>query len=789
MASMEGGGDFNSQRDKKTKHSMGYPFLHIEKTSQELWEKEGFFKKRKGEKFYCLEMFPYPSGKIHMGHVRNYCIGDCIARYKRLKGFDVLYPMGWDAFGLPAENAALEKGIHPAKWTADNISYMKKQLKSLGLSYDWEREIITCDKNYYRWNQWFFLKFYEKGLVYRKKQDVNWCIACKTVLANEQVIDGKCWRCNKDVTTKSLEQWFLRITKYADELLDGLELLGKWPESVIVMQKNWIGKSKGTEIFFKREKTGEIIPVFTTRPDTIFGATYLTLSPSHPLAEEFGKTSSKIRDFIEREKVRTSYDLAEKKGIFTGEYAINPVNSERIPIWIANYVLQEYGTGAIMAVPAHDKRDFAFSKTYGLPIKRVITGGQEPWEGEGVLINSGHFTGIESSKAKDLISDWIESKGIGKKTTCYRLKDWLISRQRYWGTPIPIVYCEKCGIVPVPEKDLPVELPIKTKPGENLWEIPSFLHTTCPNCASFAKRETDTMDTFVDSSWYFLRYITPQCETLPFLKEEADYWMAVDQYIGGIEHAILHLLYARFFTKVIRDMGLISIDEPFKNLLAQGMVIKDGSKMSKSKGNVVEPDEIINKYGADALRLFILFAAPPEKELEWSDTGISGSSRFLNRVYRLKDKIKDKDNLYIALNKTIKAVSDDIERFHFNTAIAHLMEFLNEIDDGVSAETFKTFLILLFPFAPHISSYLLRTSFERNIEDMVWPSYDEGAIEEKEIPIIIQINGKLKGKIMVPSNLEDEKIKELALENIASKIKGEVKKTIIVKNKLVNIVV
>lgn len=770
---------------------MQYPFSKIEKSSQDLWEKEGFFKKGKKEKFYCLDMFPYPSGKIHMGHVRNYCIGDTIARYKRLKGFNVIYPMGWDAFGLPAENAALEKGVHPAKWTADNISYMRNQLKRLGLSYDWEREITTCDKDYYKWNQWLFLKFYEKGLVYRKKQDVNWCMRCKTVLANEQVIDGACWRCNRDVTKKSLEQWFLRITKYADELLDGLELLGKWPESVIIMQKNWIGKSEGMEIWFKM-KTGETIPVFTTRPDTIFGATYLTLSPSHPLAERFGKTSKEIRDFIERAKKRTSRDIGEKEGVFTGEYAINPVNSEHIPIWIANYVLMEYGTGAIMAVPAHDKRDFDFAKRWNLLIKEVIKGGEKDkvWEGEGILVNSGHFSGMESKMAKLAISDWIEKENMGRKTTCYRIRDWLISRQRYWGTPIPIIYCEKCGIVPVKEEDLPVELPLTTKPGENLWDLPSFLHTTCPHCASPSKRETDTMDTFVDSSWYFLRFITPRCETLPVIKEEADYWMSVDQYIGGIEHAILHLLYARFFTKVMRDIGLISIDEPFKNLLAQGMVIKDGAKMSKSKGNVVDPDEIIDKYGADALRLFILFAAPPEKELEWNDRGINGCFRFLNRVYSIKKEIKKQDNdLYIALNKTIRDVSYDIERFHFNTCVASLMKFLNKIDDAVSPFIFKTFLILLFPFAPHISSYLFKEHFKERIEEASWPSYDKEAIKEKEIPIIIQINGKLKEKIMVPCNLENEKIKALAFQKIAPKIKGRIENVIVVEKRLVNIVV
>jgi len=778
---------------------MKYPFKEIEASCQETWEKEGFFERKGKGKFYLLEMFPYPSGKIHIGHVRNYTIGDCIARYKRMKGFDVLYPMGWDAFGLPAENAALEKGIHPAKWTEDNIKYMKYQLKKCGFSHNWEREVTTCKSDYYKWNQWLFLKFYEKGLVYRKKQDVNWCPKCKTVLANEQVINGACWRCSEGVTTKSLKQWFFKITDYSERLLTDLKLLGKWPESVITMQKNWIGKSRGVEIFFKEGKTGKIIPVFTTRPDTIFGATYLTLSPQYPLSEELAKGRKEIAEFIERAKIRRCPEELEKEGIFTGKYAINPVNNEEVPIWIANYVLMEYGTGAIMAVPAHDQRDFDFAKKYGLPIRVVIqntehrgqsTGMERAYEGEGILVNSAQFSGMESEKARDAISDWMEKRGIGRRAINYRLRDWLISRQRYWGTPIPIVYCPSCGIVPVSLEDLPVELPLDTKPGENLWDVPSFLNTKCPKCHSDAKRETDTMDTFVDSSWYFLRYLTPKEETLPVLKEIADHWMPVDQYIGGIEHAILHLLYARFFTKVMKDLGLISIDEPFKNLLAQGMVIKDGAKMSKSKGNVVDPDEIIDKYGADTLRLFILFAAPVEKELEWSDEGINGCFRLLNRVYRLKDKVVEKEDkrLYIILHKKIKAISDDIERFHFNTCIAHLMEFLNEIEDEIPKDIFKTFLVLLFPFAPHISSYLLKEIFGGRIENEPWPICDEEAIKEKETTIVIQINGKLRGKIIVPSNLEPDEIKKRAKEEVANKLKGEIKNIILIPGRLVNIV-
>ncbi len=782
---------------------MSYPFKEIEKSCQEIWEKGGFAKSKKGEKYYLLEMFPYPSGRIHMGHVRNYVIGDAVARYKRMKGFDVLHPMGWDAFGLPAENAAIEKGIHPAKWTNDNILYMKAQLKKLGLSYNWEREIATCNPDYYRWNQWLFLKLYQKGLVYRKKQDVNWCPKCETVLANEQVINGACWRCNSDITTKALEQWFFKITSYAERLLTDLELLGKWPESVIAMQKNWIGKSTGCEIFFKEEKTEQVIPVFTTRPDTIFGATYLTLSPQYPLAEELGKQSSKIKDFIKKAKIRVSPEDLEKEGIFTGEYAINPVNQERIPIWIANYVLMEYGTGAIMAVPAHDQRDFDFAKKYNLPIRIVIQpmGNSEignwklAYEGEGVLVNSGRFDGMESESAKEAISDWMEKGLIGKKTTHYRLRDWLISRQRYWGTPIPVVYCSQCGIVPVLEKNLPVKLPLDTKPGQNLWEIEEFLNCKCPKCGKDARRETDTMDTFVDSSWYFLRYLTPRCENLPVLKEEADYWMVVDQYIGGIEHAILHLLYARFFTKVMVDIGLISINEPFKNLLAQGMVIKDGAKMSKSKGNVMNPDEIVDKYGADTLRLFILFAAPPEKELEWNEEGISGCCRFLNRVYKLKSGGRDQESgvkeerIYVLINKTIKAVSDDIERFHFNTCIAHLMEFINEINDDLPRDIFKTFLILLFPFAPHITTGLWKEmGFSGKVENEPWPTYNEAIIKEKEITIVIQINGKLRGKIIIPSNLDPEGIKKRVKDEVKDKLVAEIKNIILVPGKLVNIV-
>ncbi|MBU2462447.1 leucine--tRNA ligase, partial [bacterium] len=600
---------------------MDYPFKEIEEKWQGTWQENNSFSTEKSNlpKYYCLEMFPYPSGRIHMGHVRNYVIGDVIARFKKITGFSVMHTMGWDAFGLPAENAALTNNIHPAKWTSDNINYMKKQLKRLGLSYDWRREIATSEPDYYRWNQWLFLKLYEKGLAYRKEAEVNWCPKCQTVLANEQVENGKCWRCESEAGLKSLEQWFFKITEYSERLLSDLNFLGEWPENVITMQKNWIGKSEGTIIYFQEEKTESVISVFTTRPDTIFGATYLTLAPQYPGIEKLivgAENEEEIRRFIEKAKIRTRENI-EKEGIFTGAYAINPVNEQRVPIWIANYILMEYGTGAIMAVPAHDQRDFEFAKKYDLPIKVVIQPEGEilnietmnrAYEEEGVLIGSTCFNGLKNREASHKISIWMEKEGIGKRETCWKLRDWLISRQRYWGTPIPIIYCEVCGIVPVLEEELPVLLPKETKPGETLADISGFVHCKCPGCGLPAKRETDTMDTFVDSSWYFLRYLSPADKGNMVSSEMAEYWMPVDQYIGGVEHAILHLLYARFITKVLFDIEVVNIKEPFINLLAQGMVIKDGAKMSKSKGNVVDPDEILGKYGADTMRLFILFA-------------------------------------------------------------------------------------------------------------------------------------------------------------------------------------
>lgn len=814
-----------------------YPFEEIEAKWQRFWQEKEIFKtasEKKKAKYYCLEMFPYPSGNIHMGHVRNYVIGDVVARFKRMRGFEVLHPMGWDAFGLPAENAALEKGIHPAKWTERNIEYMKAQLKRLGLSYDWNREITTCSPDYYKWNQWLFLKFYEKGLVYKKEAEVNWCEKCQTVLANEQVENGLCWRCSSLVKSKKLEQWFFKITAYADRLLKEQKLLENWPQKVLTMQINWIGKSFGTEIDFKVIDSGEIIKVFTTRADTIFGATYVVLAPEYPLVEKLIKNTAdelKIRRFIEQHKIRKDIGEIEKEGIFTGRYAINPVNNEKVPIWIANYVLMEYGTGAIMAVPAHDQRDFEFAIKYNLPRRLVIQSPTEnlvaetmnqAFEGEGFLINSSNFDNMPSKEAIEAISLWMEKEKIGQRTIHYRLKDWLVSRQRYWGTPIPIIYCSNCGQVPVPYQCLPIKLPenVDIQKGETLADVPEFVNTTCPKCGSQAKRESDTMDTFVDSSWYFARYLSPKEENSPVEPNEANYWLPVDQYIGGIEHAILHLLYARFFTKVMADLGFINIQEPFKNLLTQGMVIKDGAKMSKSRGNVVDPNEIITQYGADTVRLFILFASPPEKDLEWSDQGVEGSWRFLNRVYRIVNKyaakIKDHNlktndqkpstkedkRLYSLTHKTIKRVTDDIENeFHFNTAIAAIMELVNEIykyelrndEESISVlkEAIVTVILLLSPMAPHIAEELWQVLGRKSsIFDQLWFEYDKEAIKEEEIIIPIQINGKLKGRIQLSVDCAADEIKNLAIKEVWDKIKNkQIKKVILVPKKLVNVVV
>ncbi len=794
------------------------------------------------KKYYVLEMFPYPSGRIHMGHVRNYSIGDVMARYKRMRGFNVLHPMGWDSFGLPAENAAIKHSIHPHKWTMENIDYMRGQLKGMGLSYDWDREVATCLPEYYKWNQWFFIKMLEKGLAYRKKGYVNWCGSCGTVLANEQVEEGKCWRCESEVVQKELVQWFFRITDYAEELLEYLDRLPGWPERVLTMQRNWIGKSIGCEIDFQLVDVEGVdkITVFTTRADTLFGATFMSIAPEHPLVEKLiaGRPrEAEVRAFADKvmreSKIERTAETGEKEGVFTGAYAVNPVNGEKIPIWAANFVLAEYGTGAVMAVPAHDQRDFEFARKYGLPVKAVINppgAALNPDEMDaayvepGVMTGSGSFDGTPSEDGKSAVAHHLESLGRGRKTVNYRLRDWGVSRQRYWGTPIPVVYCEKCGVVPVPVAELPVLLPTDVsfdeKGASPLATDSSFLSAVCPACGGQAKRETDTMDTFVDSSWYFLRYCGPG-DGVPFARPGSDYWMSVDQYIGGIEHAVLHLLYARFFTKVIRDLGLTSADEPFVNLLTQGMVIKDGAKMSKSKGNVVDPDALINEYGADTARLFSLFASPPERDLEWSDQGVEGSFRFLSRVWRLvRDNLellftplsapaggfsRKAEGLRRLTHRTIKKVTEDIDgRFHFNTAIAAVMELVNalyqfEPDNSAEGEAhaFKeavdSTVLLLAPFAPHIASELWESMGNKGTpESAGWPEYQPSLIQSDELLIVVQVNGKLRDRFTVAADApeDDVKAEALKLEKVRQ-FTGDTppQKVIYVKGKLVNIVV
>ncbi|MCC5911565.1 MAG: leucine--tRNA ligase [Clostridiaceae bacterium] len=817
-----------------------YDFKKIEQKWQNQWEEKEIFASTHEDqpKYYVLEMFPYPSGKIHMGHVRNYSIGDVVARYKKMKGFNVLHPMGWDAFGLPAENAAIKHGIHPDSWTQENIKDMKEQLSTLGLSYDWSREVATCNQDYYKWTQWLFLQFYNKGLAYKKESRVNWCPSCETVLANEQVVGGQCERCDSNVGKKKLNQWYFKITEYADTLLEDIKLLEGWPNKVKLMQENWIGKSTGAEIEFKIENFSNSLKVFTTRPDTIFGATYMVLAPEHPYVEELTKGTEyeiSVNEFVNKlqhisDIERTSND-AEKEGLFIGQYCINPISGRKTPIYIANYVLADYGTGAIMAVPAHDQRDLDFARKYNIDVVPVIkpTGEEDfvlediAYSDDGIMINSGEFDGLSSKEAFTKISEMIEKNGAGKRTDSYRLRDWLLSRQRYWGTPIPIVYCDTCGIVPVEEENLPVELPVDVQfKGEGLSPLTTseaFMHTECPKCGELAQRETDTMDTFVDSSWYFLRYTDPKNTKLPFDKEKGNYWMSVDQYIGGVEHAILHLLYSRFFTKVLRDLDLIDIDEPFSNLLTQGMVLKDGAKMSKSKGNTVSPGEIIEKYGADTARLFVLFAAPPERDLEWSDQGVEGCFRFLNRVWRLVDEAlqnnmfdntvagmtKQDKAIHYMIHKTVKRVTEDIEeRFNFNTAVSGIMELVNELykykeidRENINGELFReaieTVVLLLSPFAPHVTEELWeKLCKSTNVYLSEWPQYDPKAIVQDEIEIVIQVNGKVKEKLMVPSNTTKEEMEKIALENqkVQQSIEEkEIKKIIAVPKKLVNIVV
>lgn len=824
-----------------------YNFKNIEDKWQKIWRDEKAFKTddealENKEKYYVLEMFPYPSGKLHMGHVRNYSIGDVIARFKKLQGYNVLHPMGWDSFGLPAENAAIKNKIHPAKWTDSNIKAMHDQLDSLGLSYDWDREVATSKPEYYKWTQWLFLQFYKNNLAYKKESSVNWCPSCQTVLANEQVVDGKCERCHTSVTKKKLSQWYLKITDYADRLLEGLDDMKGWPDKVKLMQKNWIGKSSGAEVDFKLKNLNKNIKVYTTRPDTIYGTTFMVLAPEHHLVDEIVKSTEYENDVKAYQKECTNKSemertavKKEKSGIFIGEYAINPVTNSEIPLFISDYVMMDYGTGAVMGVPAHDQRDFDFAKKFNLDIIPVIEPPKdskidvnnltEAFQAEGIMINSGDYNGMDNSKAIPKIISELKSSGLAEPKVQYKLRDWLISRQRYWGTPIPMIYCDTCGWVMEKEENLPVLLPTDVEfsgKGESpITTSKSFLECECPVCGKKARREVDTMDTFLDSSWYFLRYSDPKNKDNPFERDKADYWMNVDQYIGGVEHAILHLLYSRFFTMFMSDINLVPAKEPFENLLTQGMVIKDGAKMSKSLGNVVSPEEIQKKYGADTARLFMLFAAPPEKELEWSDKGVEGSYRFLNRLYRLvtdfinesADKVlstkeiiikddKDRELNYI-LNNTIKKVTNDLSnRFNFNTAIASIMELVNELykykqNEGINFpllnDAINKLVIILNPFVPHITEELYeKLGHEKKVFEINWPSYDENALIKDEIEIIIQINGKLRAKLMIPNNYTKEMMESevLTSDKIKPFIEGkDVVKVIAIPKKLVNIVV
>ncbi len=859
-----------------------YRPLAVEEKWQKIWAEENGFRvaEEPGKpKYYVLEMFPYPSGRIHMGHVRNYSIGDVVARYQRMRGYNVLHPMGWDAFGLPAENAAIESGTHPEKWTKENIRYMKTQLKRMGLSYDWEREVATCDTEYYRWNQWIFLQFFKRGMAYKKRSSVNWCPSCETVLANEQVIEGACWRCDSAIAQKDLEQWFLRITDYAEELLRDLDQLRGWPEKVVTMQRNWIGKSVGAEIRFPLDGRNESLTVFTTRQDTVFGATFVSIAAEHPLALELCRATAQetaVNAFVARTKTSTQSqrvaDEGEKEGVFTGAYCRNPFTGENIPVYVANFVLMAYGTGAVMAVPAHDQRDFEFARKYGLPVRVVIQPKDrvlhaedmsEAFVADGVMVESGSFSGLANNDGKDRIASYLEEKGWGKRSVRYRLRDWGVSRQRYWGTPIPIIYCESCGVVPVPEDELPVALPknvpFSGKGRSPLAESASFLNVQCPKCRRRARRETDTMDTFVDSSWYFLRFTSPRHGDAPFDPKKGAYWMAVDQYIGGVEHAVLHLLYARFFTKALRDLGLAGVDEPFANLLTQGMVCKEtyrcsdhgwllptelsGSdkegwkcprcdrsvetgrveKMSKSKKNVIDPEDLVNAYGADTSRLFTLFAAPPEKDLEWSEQGVEGGFRFLSRLWRFVQQngkvltsltaeappgeMEGEDReLRRLIHRTIKKVTEDIEgTFHFNTAIAAIMELFNAVS-GVAQKPkiserstalvkrgIETIVVLLGPFVPHIASELWEQLGHRERLDHVpWPSYLPEALEQEELLIVVQINGRVRGKITVAAEDTQDRIESVALadERVRSFLNGKkIQRLVYVPRRLVNIVV
>jgi len=856
-----------------------YDPQEIEKKWQESWMGEGLFRTREDSqkpKYYLLEMFPYPSGKIHMGHVRNYTIGDVVARYKRMQGKNVLHPMGWDAFGLPAENAAIDNNTHPHTWTYANIDNMKSQLKRMGFSYDWDREIATCDPEYYRWEQLIFLKMYERGLAYKKRTFVNWCESCQTVLAKEQVENGCCWRhTDEEVILKEMDSWYFKITDYAEDILDKCDDLKGWPERVITMQRNWIGKSYGSIIKFPLADSDKVIDVYTTRPDTLYGATFMCFAPEHPLLKDMVKglpQEKEALDFIDRTMkvdsfIRTS-DFTAKEGVFTGRYCINPVTNFKMPIYAANFVLFDYGTGAIMSVPTHDQRDFEFAKKYNIPLILVIKPSDQEisveemtgaYEGEGVLVNSDIFNGKGNIEAKDSITDYLSAKGVGYRTVNFKIRDWNISRQRYWGAPIPIIYCDKCGTVPVDEKDLPVRLPIdlnlRQGGGSPLAFEPSFYETVCPRCKGKARRETDTMDTFVESSWYFNRYACPDYRQGPLDKGKVDYWMPVDQYIGGIEHAILHLLYSRFYTRVLKDLGYLDFKEPFTNLLTQGMVCKEtqscknhgylfpsevqdgrctrcgepvtiGSivKMSKSKKNVVDPNDLVDRYGADTVRIFCLFASPPERDLEWNDQGVDGAFRFLNRVWRLLDdnldeisKIKsfsgaedllngELKSIHRKIHETIKKVTVDIEdRFHFNTAISAIMELVNEVYKylngapekdvlswSVIRESIEAVVLLLSPIVPHMTEEMHRMLGHKEfLLNVPWPAYREEALEVEKITIVIQVNGKVRSRIEVPVSFTEDDIKRTALEDerLVQFLAGkEIRKVIVVKNKLVNVV-
>lgn len=802
-----------------------YNFKEVESKWQKIWKDNNQYKMDTAQtekpNYYTLEMFPYPSGKIHMGHVRNYSIGDVVARFKKMEGYNVLHPMGWDSFGLPAENAAIKHGIHPHKWTMENIEEMKEQLNLLGISYDWDKEVATSTPEYYRFTQEIFLKFLEHGLAYKKKSYVNWCPSCETVLANEQVVQGACERCKATVLKKDLEQWYFKTTEFAEELLNDLDTLDGWPEKVKTMQKNWIGKSTGADLVFDIDGTDKSMTVFTTRPDTTYGVTYMVLAPEHELVKELvagTEYEADVEAFVQKmhtmtEIERTAADV-EKEGMFIGRYVINPLNGKKVPLWIANYVLVEYGTGAIMAVPAHDERDRDFAEKYNLDIIDVITEDNK-------MINSEEFNGLDASEGFEGIIDKLEKEGRGKRTINYRLRDWLVSRQRYWGCPIPVVYCDECGIVPVKKEDLPVLLPTDvefTGKGESpLTTSKQFMSTTCPHCGKPARREVDTMDTFVDSSWYFLRYVDSNNENEPFSKELVNRWHPVDQYIGGVEHAIMHLLYARWFVKAFKSMGMVDFNEPFKNLLTQGMVLMDGSKMSKSKGNTVSPMDIIDEYGADTARLFVLFAAPPERDLDWSEQGVDGCFRFLNRVYRLVDELadvvkkdvefgelnsQDKDMRY-TIHSTLKKVTADLsEKFGFNTAISALMELINDmykykeldnINEAVIKEGVQTIVTIIAPFSPHLGEELwTMIGKEGSVFDIDWPKYDEKALVKDEIEVVVQVNGKVRGKLTVNSNISKDEMEKVALED--EKIKGLVEgktivKVVAVPKKLVNIVV